>query len=178
MPNPNFTSHSHGRRCLNFFWKTFNLRAVLEISKSELLRLRWHASVCKWLLASGCFYSPRQVVTVTSAASLITLTHNPTLANTHTHTHQRHLCAEKFCVCVKRSGEVEPLELKSQFWKPEVACAKETSTEPERKWPIRVALYIQRQRGVYAMCVYTGAHCLCVRQHSLYVCAVNWGCCC
>lgn len=171
MPNakPEFHFTFTWAEVFKFFWKTFNLRAVLEISKSELLRLRWHASVCKWLLASGCFYSPRQVVTVTSAASLITLTHNPTLANTHTHTHQRHLCAEKFCVCVKRSGEVEPLELKSQFWKPEVACAKETSTEPERKWPIRVALYIQRQRGVYAMCVYWCTLSLCATAFAVRV---------
>jgi len=89
---------------------------------------------------------------------LLSHTYKGKAPNTHTHTLKppQHLCAEKFCVCVKRSGgKVEPLELNSEFWKPEVACAKETSTEPERKWPIRVALHIQRQRCVYAMYVCT-----------------------
>jgi len=168
MPNPNFTSHSHGRRCLNFFGKLSTWGPCWKFQNRSCCAfgdMRAFANGC-WPAAA---FIARDKWLPLRRLHLLSHTHTTQHSPTHTHTHQRHLCAEKFCVCVKRSGEVEPLELKSQFWKPEVACAKETSTEPERKWPIRVALYIQRQRGVYAMCVYWCTLSLCATAFAVRV---------
>lgn len=156
--------HIHWQRYV-FFWKISQLWGPMENLnrnqnrnriESELLRLRWHASVCQWLLASCHFYSPRQVVT--KAASLIT--------HTQAHTLKRHtalMCEGKvLCVCQaqqqqrrrrRRSWTSRAEVPKTESLK--VACAKETSTEPERKWPIRVGLHIPRQRCVYLMLLCT-----------------------